>query len=90
MLVLIYVDDLIFRSNNPDNLNPIVTAFLNIIEGTDMGGVSWYLGVIDCTKSSVSLSQTACIDELVAEYDLQTKRPLNTPMTANSYDELEA
>jgi len=91
IVVLIYVDDLIFFSNEEDMLEKIVKHFLEKFDGTDLGPVRWYLGVsIEYFSDYVKLSQTAYIDELAKEYEVLDCNPVHTPMAANFYCEAES
>ena len=71
VLVVCYVDDLIFFSECDVMLSDTVSKFLNIFEGSDMGSVSWYLGVgISLQDDKLILSQTSYIEELAHEHDV--------------------
>lgn len=90
VIVLCYVDDLIFFSTSDNILMKIVAKFLEIFNGTDLGEVRWYLGVaLEITDACISLTQTAYIDELVKEHHLENSNPVYTPMVSNFHDEAE-
>ncbi len=91
VVVLVYVDDLIFVSNEENALIDASEEFLEIFEGTDLGDVSWYLGVhIKLEKGKCVFSQTAFIDEVLKEHQMEDANVSHTPMASNFYDELNA
>ena len=71
-------------------LTKIVESFLNIFESSDMGELSWYLGVdIEVGSGTLKMSQRVYIEELAQEYEVPKNRAVYTPMTSNFFDELE-
>lgn len=90
VLVLVYVDDMIFVSNSTEVAKDAVHQFLSEFEGTRDGDPKWYLGVrIETTYNRRKLSQTAYIDQILEEYGLEGVREYITPMTKNFYEELK-
>ena len=91
IIVVIYVDDLIFMGNLESALVAEILKFLSRFEGSDQGELQFYLGVkVERTSKEIRLSQTCYIDVLLSQYKMQNCRSCPTPMTTNFYDELLA
>ena len=64
--------------------------FLNNVEGTNEGELSWYLGVrLTRISQRWTLSQEAYIDTLLKDFGMMDAKPCVTPMLKTFYAELE-
>lgn len=91
VVILVYVDDMIFVGPSKKCVQAAISEVLNTFKGKNEGQLTWYLGVhVKHNGSSKCLKQEAYIDQLLAEYDLMAVTCYNTPMQANFYADYEA
>lgn len=82
MIVLVYVDDLLFVSNTADDGNRAAKDLLKVFEGTNDGIIQWYLGIKVNTKHlKRSLSQPSYALSMLEEYSLTDIRQYDTPIS---------
>lgn len=88
ILVLVYLDDILFVSNNHAGVKPAVDELLSVFEGTNDGTIKWYLGIkVDTTTKTRSLTQQSYVHQMLDEYGLQDIKAFDTPMAASFYEE---
>lgn len=91
IIVLVYVDDLIFVGRYKRELDLAITKFLNTFEGSHEANPSWYLGIhFEFQNGNCKVTQTAYIRHLLIEYRLENVKTYTTPMSEKFYNELEA
>ena len=91
VIILVYVDDLIFAGSSDGLVDSAINEFLAKFEGVNEGSLEWYLGVkIAMLPERIELSQTAYIDSILEHYELSSAHSRPTPMVANFFDELSA
>lgn len=90
VIILCYVDDMIFLCNSHEGLEKATTAFLKEFTGSK-DPLQWYVSIcIERDRDYIALSQTAYIEQKLTEYNLQSINQAETPMQANFYDEVMA
>lgn len=88
-IILAYVDDLIFISNNPNSQNANVTQFLKRLEGTEEP-LNWCLGVHVVIKiGKMKFHKLHILIECLHNFELQSCRAYKRPMPSSFYDDLE-
>ena len=89
IVVLCYVDDLIFTGTNKNELKRVVDEFLKTFEGKLYDTLSWYLSVrLEWSKGLCKVSQSAYVHQILTAYGLENIRAYNTPMASSFYEEL--
>lgn len=89
LIVLIYVDDLIFLGNSEWSVITETSDFLKIFEWKDDSAVSWYLSAdIKLRNDVCTFSQTSFIDETVSHFGMQDAKYVYTPLYETFFDEL--
>lgn len=84
VIVLVYVDDILFFGKNQVSMNTSITRILRIFPGNNMGEVEWYLNVsISYTDSAVCLMQTAYIEALALTHCLENANKVYSPMASS-------
>jgi hypothetical protein len=77
--IAIFVDDCAICAPD-DEIGAIKAQLAKRYEMTDGGPISWFLGVhVSRSRSSISLSQSATIRSLLAEYNMADARSVSTP-----------
>jgi hypothetical protein len=82
-IVAAAVDDLTIVANTMGEINEIKDHLRSNFEMTDLGEVSWLLGLDiqrDRTMHTISIGQQAFIDTILARFNLTNARPLSMPM----------
>eukprot|EP00171_Calliarthron_tuberculosum_P019463 IDg19463t1 len=91
VIILVYIDDMIFAGPNKPSINAAVSEVLSSFEGKNEGQLTWYLGVhVEHSGSHRSLKQEAYIHQLLGEYDLTTLKCFSTPMQSSFYADYES
>lgn len=89
IIVLSYVDDLLYISNNEKLQKDSIAIFLSKFEGTQEP-LRWYLGMnISIENDSLAISQSSYIDQLLQKFKYKDCKTFNTPMVGNFFDELK-
>ncbi len=84
IVALIYVDAILFVSNNDVELQACVEEFFKHFEGRDEGPISWYLGIrIAFMGDTCTLSQPEYIRALLQDFGIKECHPVSTPMVEN-------
>lgn len=87
VIILAYVDNLLFFGNTAAALDTAIAYFLTNFDGS-AEPLEWYLGVnFKINTDSVQLSQENYIQQALNEFRLLEMKPFSTPMTANFHDE---
>lgn len=79
--VLLYVDDLIISCANIKLMNDFKVYLMNQFKMTDLKEVKHFLGIkIERNENSISLSQTAYINNVLNKFKMQECNPVSTPL----------
>ena len=86
-LVAIYVDDLSITGSKKDNIKQLKKDLAKRFEMTDLGSVAYYLGMEitrDRANRTLSLNQTAYINNILKNHGMIDAKSALPPMNANS------
>ena len=82
IIILIYVDDIIVSGLNTVLVHQMVSSLHFQFALKDLGILNYFLGVeVCCQGSSLHLSQTKYIQDLLTRAGLAYFKPIATPMT---------
>lgn len=85
IVIILYVDDIIFMGNNEKTVNDHKKKFMDKWESRDLGDLSEYLGmniVIDKQNHIVTIDQAKYAKKIVERFGLINAKPVNTPLPA--------
>jgi len=86
ILVQVYVDDIIFGSNNQNLCEQFVAAMQREFEMFMMGELNYFLGLqIKQLNHGTFLSQTKYCKDLLKKFDMENCKEISTPMATNCY-----
>ncbi|GKV31573.1 hypothetical protein SLEP1_g40251 [Rubroshorea leprosula] len=81
LIVCLYVDDLIFTGNNPSMFEEFKRAMSNEFEMTDIGLMSYYLGIeVKQMEEGIFISQENYAREVLKRFNMSNCKPVNTPV----------
>ncbi|XP_019259248.1 PREDICTED: uncharacterized protein LOC109237396 [Nicotiana attenuata] len=81
LLVCLYVDDLIITGNNPKMLEEFKKAMAREFEMTDIGLMSYYLGIqVAQRKDVIFISQGEYAKEILKKFEMENCNPVSTPV----------
>jgi hypothetical protein len=87
VLIALYVDDLIIAAKDAQVLIRIKKALQAKYEMKDLGTAQWCLGmriVWDENKKWIQLDQKNYIEEVLAKFQMEMAKPIETPMEQNA------
>lgn len=80
MIVCLYVDDMIFTGNNSDMYKDFKKAMTKEFEMTDIGEMSFFLGVeVKQMRDIIFMSQKKYAEQLLRKFRMQDCKPVATP-----------
>ncbi|KAL7290151.1 hypothetical protein TKK_0015865 [Trichogramma kaykai] len=80
--VLLYVDDILFASNNESRVREIKKNLAREFNLKDMGLATYCLGIeIEQTGTSISLCQSGYIGKILSRFGMADCKPVSTPIT---------
>lgn len=83
-VALVYVDDLIFSSNNDEMSHEFSQNMSKEFEMSMIGELSHFLGLqISQTRAGLCISQTKYLKDMLKKYEMEDCAPMSTPMTTN-------
>ncbi len=83
LLVLVYVDDMAIAGPNGIRIEKFKTDLGDKFEITDLGELKYILGIQvsrDRKARTISLNQTAYINQILARFGMQDCTPVSTPL----------
>jgi hypothetical protein len=81
IVVVVYVDDIIFGSNLTTLSRKIATKMQEEFEMSMLGELSFFLGLqVNQTENGIFISQTKYIKELLNKFQMEDNKPVSTPM----------
>lgn len=86
LLILIYVDDLLLASNEPEWLNIIKSSLSQSFDMKDLGPVKRCLGIDfhqNLEKNQIFLSQRNYAESILERFGMAQCKPASTPMETN-------
>ena len=92
IIVLIYVDDIIFGATNPNLWKKFEHLMQGEFEMSMVGELSYFLGVhIRQMDEGIFINQAKYVKDLLKKYDLEGCKKISTPMaTSTKLDANEA
>lgn len=88
ILVLVYVDDLLFVGDDHTGVKTEVEELLSVFEGTNDGTIKWYLGIKVETRSKARmLTQSAYVQQMLDDYGLNHIKEFDKPMSTSFYED---
>ncbi|KAE8679315.1 hypothetical protein F3Y22_tig00111402pilonHSYRG01195 [Hibiscus syriacus] len=80
MIVCLYVDDMVFTGNNPGMFNDFKKAMTKEFEMTDIGEMSYFLGVeVKQMQEGIFISQKKYAEEILRKFRMEDYKPVATP-----------
>lgn len=84
LVALVYVDDLIFASNNDEMSHEFSQNMSKEFEMSMIGEMYHFLGLqISQTRAGLCISQTKYLKDMLKKYGMEDCAPMSTPMTKN-------
>jgi hypothetical protein len=81
LIVLVYVDDIIFRSNNASLVQWFASSMQSEFEMSMIGELSFFLGLqITQRPEGIFLSREKHLKEMLKRFQLEDSTPMSTPM----------
>ena len=83
MFIAIYVDDLLIFGKDTSKLQQLQHELKSRFRMTDLGEVSYYLGIevnVNTEKSIITLRQTTYLKKILQRFNMVDCRPISTPM----------
>jgi hypothetical protein len=81
LIVLVYVDDIIFESNNVSLVQWFASAMQSEFEMSMIGELSFFLGLqITQRSEGIFLSQEKYLREILKRFQMEDSTPMSTPM----------
>jgi len=82
LVTLVYVDDLIFASNNDEMSHEFDQNMSKEFVMSMIGDLSYFLGLqVSQTTTSMFISQAKYLKDMVKRYGMEDCTPMSTPMT---------
>lgn len=85
-MVCVYVDDLIFTGNDLSMFNDFREAMTRHFEMTDMGLMSYFLGLeVVQTSDGIFVSQQKYTADVLKKFKMESCTPIKTPKQAYNF-----
>lgn len=85
-IIVLYVDDMLFLSNDPNEMIFIKKMMSNEFELKDLGDVSNFMGLEvnrDRNKNILTISQSKYANEILSRFDMADCKPRSIPIETN-------
>jgi hypothetical protein len=81
LIVLVYVDDIIFRCNKDSLVQWFASSMEFEFEMSMIGELSFFLGLqITQRSEGMFISQEKCLREMLKRFQMEDSKPMGTPM----------
>jgi hypothetical protein len=81
LIIVVYVDDIIFGSNDDEMSQRFAEEMKKEFEMSMLGELSFFLGLqITQTSKGIFISQTKYIKEMLKKFEMEDCKPVSTPM----------
>jgi hypothetical protein len=81
IIVVVYVDDIIFRSNLNPLRNQFATEMQNEFEMSMLGELTFFLGLqVSQYNKGIFISQTKYIKEMLKKFQMEDCKLMSTPI----------
>ncbi|XP_031250562.1 uncharacterized protein LOC116108453 [Pistacia vera] len=83
-MVPLYVDDLLITRSNSKELNQFKTAMQNEFEMTDLGQMTYFLGMeISQSPNGIFVCQQRYATKILKKFGTESCKPVDTPLVPN-------
>jgi hypothetical protein len=86
-IIILYIDDITILSDSLNNIKSVKSALFKRYEMTDLGEISFYLGVNikrDRSNKRLEIDQSRYVDEIVNRFGLSDANPVCTPLPSGT------
>ena len=81
IVVVVYVDDIIFESNLTTLSKEFATKMKEEFKMSMLGEISFFLGLqVNQTKNGIFVSQTKYIKDMLKKFQMENNKSMSTPM----------
>ena len=81
MIVSIYVDDLIYTSNDEDMISGFKNSMMKVFDMTDLGRMRFFLGIEVLQKSDgIFICQRRYVIEVLKRFGMFDNKPVSSPI----------
>ena len=78
--IVIWVDDIVIATNSEIQLNAIKKSLMQRFKMTDLGPLSWFLGIeFHVTSGGISMCQSRYIEGVLKRFGMESCNPRSTP-----------
>ncbi|XP_021808645.1 uncharacterized protein LOC110752330 [Prunus avium] len=86
LILLLYVDDIVFTGSNPSQLSTFIHALRIEFEVKDLGRLNYFLGIeVSHIKDFVHLTQNKYTLDLLRKSNLLDCKPVSVPMASQTF-----
>ncbi|KAF5442297.1 hypothetical protein F2P56_034969 [Juglans regia] len=90
LYLLIYVDDILVTGSSSTLIADFISSLKQYFPIKDLGFLNYFLGIeVSRTQSSLCLSQSKYIDDLLIRTHMHDSKPVNTPMSITKLTALD-
>jgi len=83
LLLLIYVDDILFTGSSPSQISTFITHLSSVFRMKDLGDVHYFIGLqITRTDAALTITQTRYLLSLLHKFGLAGAKPVATPIAS--------
>ena len=83
--LLLYVDDIVLKSNIPSFLNQLIQHLSSVFELKDLGPLHYFLGIqVTRDSTGLNLSRAKYATALLHKHNMSHTKPISTPCTPNT------
>ena len=80
IILVLYIDDLILTSSDPNHINHVNSSLERKFEMTDLGHLHYFLGLQFLqSKEGITLSQSNYTCELICHFHMEDYKPIPSP-----------
>jgi hypothetical protein len=84
LVVLIYVDDIIFGCNNDSSIQWFANSMQTEFEMSMIGELSYFLGLqVKQSSAGIFISQEKYLKEMLKKFQMEDSSPISTPMVVS-------
>lgn len=82
IIISVYVDDIALYAAPSTDLETLISNLSTEFHLTDLGTANWLLGLhIEYNPTGITLSQRAYIEKILKKFNMDSSRPVSTPLT---------
>ena len=78
-IILLWVDDILIASKTEADLMKIRTKLISRFKMTNLGKLSWFLGIqFECINSTIKMNQSRYIEDILSKFGMADCKPCST------------